>query len=67
MKIFIIAALFVASSGTGIAFAQSPSQQTTSPATPAGETTSEQPRAKTKAERREARKHLHAVQRRKIK
>ena len=68
MKTLVIVALLVAGIGGGAsASAQSPSQQAASPATPAAGTTSEQPREKTKAERREAHKRLHAVQRRRIK
>ena len=68
MKALIFVALLAVSiGGSASAFAQSPSQQAASPATPAAGTTTEQPQEKTKAERREARKRLHAVQRRRIK
>lgn len=68
MKALVFVVSLIASIGGGAsAFAQSPSQQAASPAAPATGTTTEQPHEKTKAERREARKRLHAVQRRRIK
>lgn len=68
MKAFAVIALLASGFiGSISALAQSAPQQTDSTAAPSRGAATVQPKEKTKAERREAHRRLHAVQRRKIK